>query len=162
MVFTLHSYIKHNATTVFRRLWKYGGTFGEYCGGFFNILPYGLFWRLFLLLLPPLFSKSLLNALVRKLDRDFGDRFSFLLSIPAILGAVVLSFKDFLKGGPVEAGGIGTAAVIAGTVSAAVVGFFAVRLMLKIIREKSLFGFAVYTAVLGVLVLADQAGTHFF
>ncbi len=57
-------------------------------------------------------------------------------------------------------GGIGAAATIAGTVSAAVVGFFAVRLMLKIVREKSLWGFAVYTAVLGVLVLVDQFAVH--
>jgi undecaprenyl-diphosphatase len=46
--------------------------------------------------------------------------------------------------------------MIAGTLSAAIVGFFAVRLMLKIVREKTLWGFAVYTGVLGLLVLLDQ------
>jgi len=98
------------------------------------------------------------GALSRKLDRDFAARFSFLLSIPAILGALVLQLKDVAKG---EAtGGIGAGAIIAGTVSAAIVGFIAVRLMLKIIREKSLFGFAVYTGVLGLLVLVDQFVTH--
>ena len=100
------------------------------------------------------------GALGRKLDRDFAARFSFLLSIPAILGAVILQFKDVLKGGAAEAGSIGAGAVIAGAVSAAIVGFFAVRLMLKIIREKSLIGFAIYTAVIGLLVLLDQFVTH--
>jgi undecaprenyl-diphosphatase len=101
------------------------------------------------------------GALSRKLDRDFAARFSFLLSIPAILGAVVLHAKDLVKGGPeAEVSGIGTAAIIAGTISAAVIGYFAVRFMLRIIKEKSLFGFAVYTAVLGILVLIDQLGTH--
>ncbi len=57
-------------------------------------------------------------------------------------------------------GGIGTAAIIAGTLSAAIVGFFAVRLMLKIVREKSLWGFAIYTGILGLLVLVDQLVTH--
>jgi undecaprenyl-diphosphatase len=107
---------------------------------------------------------TIAGALSRKLDRDFAARFSFLMSIPAILGALVLQTKDLVKGGPaaeVSAGGIGTAAVIAGTISAAIVGFFAVKLMLKIIREKSLCGFAVYTAVLGTLVLVDQFVTHF-
>jgi undecaprenyl-diphosphatase len=51
-------------------------------------------------------------------------------------------------------------AIIAGTISAAVVGFFAVKFMLKIIREKSLFGFAIYTGVLGLLVLLDQFVTQ--
>ena len=102
---------------------------------------------------------TLSGALSRGLNRNFAARFSFLLSIPAILGALVLQVKDLAQGGAVS-GNIGAAAIIAGTVSAAVVGFFAVRLMLKIVREKSLFGFAIYTAALGLLVLVDQFGTH--
>ena len=102
-------------------------------------------------------------ALSRKLNRDFAARFSFLLSIPVILGALVLQVARMVRGTSAEAitaaetaGGISAAAVIAGTVSAAVVGFFAVKFMLKIIRQRSLYGFAAYTAVLGILVLIDQ------
>jgi len=129
---------------------------------------------------------TLSGALSRKLDRDFAARFSFLLSIPAILGAAVFQLKGVVSaiktadtnaisdiknvaylqvkvgntaGLPVS-GGIGTAAIIAGTLSAAIVGFFAVRLMLKIVREKSLWGFAIYTGILGLLVLVDQLATH--
>jgi undecaprenyl-diphosphatase len=108
---------------------------------------------------------TLSGALSRRLDRDFAARFSFLLSIPAILGALVLESAKLVKGGTEAAGavvadGIGTAAIIAGTVTAAVVGFFAVRLMLKIVREKTLWGFAIYTGVLGLLVLLDQFVVH--
>jgi undecaprenyl-diphosphatase len=108
---------------------------------------------------------TLSGALARKLDRDTAARFSFLLSIPAILGALVLQLKKLADGGGAEVSGvdgIGAGAVAAGTVTAAIVGFFAVKFMLKIVREKSLWGFAVYVAVLGALVLADQAGPHFF
>jgi undecaprenyl-diphosphatase len=104
---------------------------------------------------------TLSGALARKLDRDTAARFSFLLSIPAILGALVLQIKDLADGGA-EPGGIGAGAVAAGTVAAAIVGFFAVKFMLKIVRERSLWGFAVYVAILGALVLADQAAAHFF
>jgi len=103
------------------------------------------------------------GALSRKLDRDFAARFSFLLSIPAILGAVVLQTVKLFKGGAaaeIAGESVGTAAIIAGTLSAAIVGFFAVKLMLKIIRERSLYGFAIYTAVIGILVLVDQFATH--
>jgi undecaprenyl-diphosphatase len=96
------------------------------------------------------------GALFRKLDRDFAARFSFLLSIPAILGALVLHTKDLVTDKTASIETIETAAIITGTITAAIVGFFAVKLMLKIIREKSLYGFAVYTGVLGVLVLLDQ------
>jgi undecaprenyl-diphosphatase len=106
---------------------------------------------------------TLSGALSRGLNRDFAARFSFILSIPAILGAVVFQFKEMVSSSEVEAacplipgGSIGAVAIIAGTLSAALVGFFAVRLMLKIIREKSLWGFAIYTGILGLLVLTDQ------
>jgi undecaprenyl-diphosphatase len=102
------------------------------------------------------------GALFRRLERDFAARFSFLLSIPAILGAVILQTKNIMKSGMSDnvTGGVSAAAVTAGTLIAAVTGFFAIRFMLKIIREKSLFGFAVYTAVLGILILFDQMVTH--
>jgi undecaprenyl-diphosphatase len=107
---------------------------------------------------------TLSGALSRGLNRDFAARFSFLLSIPAILGAVVFHLKDLMKGSETAidaaGSGIGAAAIIAGTISAAIVGFFAVRFMLKIVREKTLWGFAIYTGVLGLLVLIDQFGTH--
>ena len=106
---------------------------------------------------------TLSGALSRGLNRDFAARFSFILSIPAILGAAVFQLKDLLKdtaAAETASGGVGAAAVIAGTVSAAVAGFFAVRLMLKIVREKPLWGFAIYTGVLGLLVLIDQFVTH--
>ena len=106
---------------------------------------------------------TLSGALSRKLDREFAAKFSFLMSIPAILGALVFESRDLLKGSENEAanGNISAAAIAVGTITAAVVGFFAVKFMLKIIRERSLYGFAVYTAVLGIFILIDQFGTHF-
>ena len=115
------------------------------------------------LAIPPGISRSgatISGALFRKLDRDFAARFSFLLSIPAILGAVVLHAKDLAVESGTAGSGIEAAPVIAGTLTAAIVGFFAVKLMLKIIRERSLFGFAIYTGVLGILVLIDQFATR--
>jgi len=116
------------------------------------------------LAIPPGISRSgatISGSLFCKLDRGFAARFSFLMSIPAILGAVVMQTKDLVKHGSTEGAHFGTAAIIVGTVSSAVVGFFAVKFMLKIIREKSLFGFAIYTGVLGVVVLVLQMTTGF-
>jgi undecaprenyl-diphosphatase len=113
-------------------------------------------------------GSTLTGALSRRLDRDFAARFSFLLSIPAILGALALQLKD-LAGTGFEAaaeagtggGGIGPAPLLAGTLAAAVVGFFSIRFMLRIVREKSLLGFALYVGLLGIVVLADQHILHF-
>jgi undecaprenyl-diphosphatase len=99
---------------------------------------------------------TLSGALSRRLERDFAARFSFLLSIPAILGALVFQVKD-LRG---DTGGIGPLPLLAGTAVAAVVGFFSVKFMLKLVRDRSLWAFAVYTALLGILVLVDQHISH--
>ena len=73
-------------------------------------------------------------------DRRFAVRFSFLLSIPAILGANILALKDALETGilweevPVY---------LAGVLTAAVVGYACIRL-LKYIAGKGRFGFFAY------------------
>ncbi|MDR2314354.1 MAG: undecaprenyl-diphosphate phosphatase [Spirochaetaceae bacterium] len=110
------------------------------------------------------------GALSRKLDRGLAARFSFLLSIPAILGALALQLKELYEISHFESvnpsvsnaliRGFSPAALIAGTLAAALVGFGAITLMLRIIKERSLVGFAVYTAVLGLLILLDQNFTR--
>jgi undecaprenyl-diphosphatase len=109
---------------------------------------------------------TLSGALSRKLDRELAARFSFLMSIPAILGALVFQAKDiFGETASAESSlgaGIGIIPMIAGVAAAAIVGFIAIRFMLKIVKEKSLIGFAIYVAVLGILIIIDQYAVHLF
>jgi undecaprenyl-diphosphatase len=115
--------------------------------------------------IPPGISRSgatISGALFCKLDREAAARFSFLMSIPAILGAVVLQTKDLISNNAANIEySISAAAVVAGTVTSAIVGFFAVKFMLKIIKERSLYSFAVYTGILGICVIFDQLVSHF-
>ena len=82
-------------------------------------------------------------------ERSFAVRFSFLLSIPAILGANLLALKD-------AAAGIVWAEVpvyLAGVVAAAAVGYACIRL-LRFIAARGRFGvFAYYCWAVGLLVL---------
>ncbi|MDR2768369.1 MAG: undecaprenyl-diphosphate phosphatase [Treponema sp.] len=113
---------------------------------------------------------TLSGALSCKLERDFAARFSFLLSIPAILGALLLQIKElydysrFQSVNPearkVIVGGIDTIPLMAGTLTALLVGFASMVLMMRIVRERSLRGFGVYTAILGLLILLDQNLLH--
>jgi undecaprenyl-diphosphatase len=105
---------------------------------------------------------TLSGALSRRLERGFAARFSFLLAIPAILGALVLQIKDLAAGDMDAVSPLGMVPVIAGTAAAALVGIVSVSLMMKIVREHSLKGFGVYTAILGVLILIDQHVSHIF
>ena len=87
-------------------------------------------------------------------ERRFAVRFSFLLSIPAVLGANILSLSDAVKAG------INTAEVpmyLLGVVTAAVSGYLCIRL-LKYVADKGRFGaFAYYCWAVGILTLVLQA-----
>lgn len=83
-------------------------------------------------------------------ERKFAVRFSFLLSIPAVLGANVLALKDALEAGIIWAD---VPAYLVGVVVSAVVGYACIRL-LKMIADKGRFGaFAYYCWAMGVLTL---------
>lgn len=83
-------------------------------------------------------------------DRKFAVRFSFLMSIPAILGANILSLKDALEAG-VQWGEVPV--YLAGVAVAAIVGYACIRL-LRMIADKGKFGFfAYYCWAAGILTL---------
>nr|WP_325245229.1 undecaprenyl-diphosphate phosphatase [uncultured Oscillibacter sp.] len=83
-------------------------------------------------------------------ERKFAVRFSFLLSIPAILGANILSLKDALEGEIIWAD---VPVYLVGVVVAAVVGYLCIRL-LRMIADKGRFGwFAYYCWAAGALTL---------
>lgn len=104
-------------------------------------------------------GSTIAGAMYTGLERKEAADYSFLLCIPAILGSVVLELPDAIAGG---AGEINWLSVLAGVVVAAVSGYFAIRFMLRVITKKRLRGFAIYVAVLGILVLLDQFVFHLF
>ena len=86
----------------------------------------------------------------RGFDRKFAVRFSFLLSIPAILGANILSLKDAVEAGIIWSD---VPVYLVGVVVSAVVGYACIRL-LKMIADRGKFGaFAYYCWAVGVLTL---------
>jgi undecaprenyl-diphosphatase len=86
-------------------------------------------------------------------DRQTAARFSFLLSIPAILGAFIFKVKD-IGGG--FTGGSGLAYGL-GAVAAAISGFLAVFYFMRYVRKHRLRPFAVYTLLLGAFVIILSA-----
>lgn len=88
-------------------------------------------------------------------SREEAVRFSFLMSIPAILGACVTELPELFGEGLGEEMLL---PVIFGAVTAAVVGFFAIKLLQYISKNKSFTVFAVYCILIGAAsVIADLA-----
>lgn len=98
-------------------------------------------------------GSTIAGALFRGINRQSAARFSFLLSLPAIIGAVILQGAK-LAGGQIESTGF--VPLIFGTLAAALSGYVAVKWMLAILQRGSLKIFSFYVWFLGVGVLGAQ------
>lgn len=99
-------------------------------------------------------GSTIFMGMLLGVPRETIARFSFIMSIPAILGAAVLQMGDFLQNPPTSDTAI---TLIAGMGMSAVAGYFAIKLLLDIIRRNRLQWFGYYC-----LVLASVGLTHHF
>ena len=81
------------------------------------------------------------------LSRETAAKFSFLLSLPAILGAGLLQLGD-ISGGAVSSG-----AMIVGFLTAALSGYFAIRFLVRLLQAGRLRSFAYYCFAVGAVSL---------
>ena len=93
---------------------------------------------------------TIAGAMARGIGREASARFSFLLSIPAIAGAALITLPDL--GGTPSWG-----PVIVGTVVAGVFGFASIAFLLRYLKSNPLRPFAVYCVVLAIASLAFWA-----
>ena len=80
------------------------------------------------------------------LSRDASARFSFLLGTPAMGGAALLHYKDFMAS-------IGDPSFYIGIISSCIVGCLAIRFFLSFISKFGFLAFAIYRAALAILIL---------
>ena len=95
-------------------------------------------------------GSTIVGGLFSGLEKNTAVRFSFLLSIPAILGAMVLDVKDLFTGASVLPS---PACVIAGMLVAGISGYFAIRFMLAVVRRRRLGVFSLYCALAGAAAI---------
>lgn len=88
-------------------------------------------------------------ALLLGVDRRVAAHYSFVMSIPAILGAMVLQLHDL--GAPNSAQ---VAPMIMGFITAAISGYFALRTLLKIVQAGAFHWFAPYCFAAGIFAVA--------
>lgn len=104
----------------------------------------------------PAISRSgltIVAGLFRKLDRETAAYFSFLLSTPAIAGAVFLQTVEVAQTGKED---ISLMALMVGILSSCLFGYFAVKWMINYLKKHSLRVFAVYVWILGIGIIALQ------
>lgn len=89
------------------------------------------------------------SGLFSGMKRDVAGEFAFILSIPAILGALVLTLFDY----SVSPLTISFVAVSAGSIVAAITGFFSLKMLLWMVKSARLWIFSIYLIILSTSIL---------
>ena len=95
-------------------------------------------------------GSTITAGLVCGLERSFAVKYSFILSIPAILGAAVLELKDFNE---ISVGSVELVNYIVGMVVSAVVGYICIRWLLVIVKNKKFKYFSIYCLIIGIVAI---------
>ncbi|OGN92024.1 MAG: undecaprenyl-diphosphatase UppP [Chloroflexi bacterium RBG_13_48_10] len=95
-------------------------------------------------------GSTIAGGMIRDLERPAAARFSFLMSVPVMLGAGALAIMDLIKL-PDFAAQLPT--LMVGFITSTVVGFFSIRWLLAYLVKRRLYLFAIYCVVISAVVL---------
>jgi len=91
---------------------------------------------------------TIATSLYLGFDREMAARFSFLLPIPAILGAALIQLKDLTAGFDISTGSF-----VGGLISAIIFSYLAIKFLMGYIKKHSLVIFAYYCWTVGIITL---------
>ena len=87
------------------------------------------------------------TALLRGVDRELAVRFSFLLFMPAIIGATILEFKEFASAE------IMLLPMIVGLITSMIVSYISIKFLIKIVKTHMFYLFGYYCLAVGIAIL---------
>lgn len=94
---------------------------------------------------------TLTVCLLSGFNRKFAVKYSFLMSVPAILGAMLIELQDLKE---MTISGTEITYYIIGMLIAAVIGYICIKTMLVIVKKKKFRGFAIYCLIAGCISIA--------
>lgn len=94
-------------------------------------------------------GSTIATALILKVNKKDATTFSFLLSIPVILGSMILAIADFNKSGST----LSIPSILVACIVSFVVGIFAINLLNRIVKKQKLSYFSYYLLALVFVIL---------
>lgn len=91
-------------------------------------------------------------CLLSGFDRKFAVKYSFIMSIPAILGSVVLQLFDLEN--VAEISPAEWTNYLVGTLVSAIVGYICIKIMLYVVRQKKYTVFSIYCLIVGIISIS--------
>ncbi|MCL2235738.1 MAG: undecaprenyl-diphosphate phosphatase, partial [Defluviitaleaceae bacterium] len=97
-------------------------------------------------------GSTITAALARGINRVDAAKFVFLMSIPAILGALLVETVDIVRDYNITMADINFAILTAGFLASMISGYFAVKFMMAAIKKAKLRYFAFYVLILAIAI----------
>ena len=95
-------------------------------------------------------GSTISTALMLGIDKEKATKFSFIMVLLPIIGAMLLKIKDHFEA-PEISGGISTPVLVIGFIAAFISGLFACTWMIKIVKKGKLIYFAYYCFIIGLI-----------
>lgn len=111
-----------------------------------NVLIIGIFQAIALFPGVSRSGSTISSGLMQGIKREDVARFSFIIFIPAMLGALILEYRNITL---VE----NTLALIIGTIVSTIVGYFALKLLMFIIKKNKFSWFSLYCLIAGLIII---------
>lgn len=92
-------------------------------------------------------GSTISTALILGISSEESARYSLLLSIPAIIGATIFEIRD------INIIDVPMPMIISGTLTAFIVGYIAIRFLLKILKQGYFYRFAYYCWFIGIAAI---------
>ena len=87
------------------------------------------------------------TGLLRKIDKATAFKYSFLLSIPAVIGATVMESRELVVGN------VDMVPLFLGTIISMIVGYVSLKLLQKIVMREKFHLFAYYCWTVGLAII---------
>jgi undecaprenyl-diphosphatase len=95
-------------------------------------------------------GSTIVAGLINGLEKEMAIRFSFLISIPAVVGASIFKLKDAFSD-PEKLQTITSTPYLLGTLTSAIVGFICIKILIRLLKERKFHYFAYYCWTVGIL-----------
>ncbi len=96
---------------------------------------------------------TMVGGLVNGLKKEDAVEFSFLLSMPAVLGACIFEFKDIFS---LSSTNTSISVMLIGFITAIIVGYLSIKLLILVIKKERLKYFAYYCWIVACAVLVKE------
>lgn len=87
------------------------------------------------------------TGLLRRVDKAIAFKYSFLLSVPAVIGATVMESRELV------AGNVNMVPLFLGTTISMIVGYVSLKLLQKIVMNEKIHLFAYYCWIVGLAII---------